>query len=271
MAGIPTLSGTINAALSAFLFYAQKVLASKGIDLDLEYVSYKFPHWYARNLVCRKFLMSDADQLWFFDDDVLPTPQVLRLVEHDADIVSGAYQAARRSKDGMLYEPMVLLYKLQDGTDGSGGFLFASPKDPSDMVMPIDGAGGGCLLIKRRVLEDRRMWYATTYSDLGGNEHDYMEENLPENDKWAPPIFMHHSKPGGDDILSEDLDFFRRAGALGYTMIGDFSAKLGHLKTCDVSIIANSISTAALHMAHMLGAEKIAHDESQEAPDASAA
>lgn len=251
MLGIPTLSGTVNAALMRYVCILMQSENERFKFVLPAMVAEKFPHWYARNLICRQFLESDCDKLWFFDDDIIPTEFTAAILDHDADIVSGMYMALRGTPDGRRYDPRPLLYK-EAPESPKGGFYFATPDSPDEPVMDICAAGAGCLLIKRHVLEDKRMWYPTKYIDYVGDECDYMDENLPDNTRWAPPIFRHHHKPGGDDILSEDLDFCWRAKKNGYRLLGDFSARCGHIKRADAYVVSNSLAMAAMEMAKQL-------------------
>lgn len=244
MLGIPTASNKINAGLAEFLCWLFGC-GVPGFEFEITMPKQRFPHHYARNLCVKTFLESDCDKLWFIDDDIQPTPRMLRVLEHDADIVSGMYHVLRMNKGETCYDPRPLLFRVGP-TGDAAGFLFDKPDGEEDLVRPVDAAGAGCLLIKRAVLEDPRMWYSTKYRGLDGADLDYMDENLPDNPKWAPPVFRHNWKPGGDELRSEDIDFCWRARQFGYSMIGDFGAHCGHLKTVDAAMVATTIATASV-------------------------
>lgn len=244
MLAIPSVRNEINGGLVEFLCWLFRE-GIPGYEFDITMPRQRFPHHYARNLCVKAFLQSDYERLWFIDDDIQPTPRMLRVLEHDADIVSGMYHVLRMNKGETCYDPRPLLFRVPAQGDAPG-FMFDRPDDESGMVRPVDAAGAGCLLIKRHVLEDRRMWYATEYMGLDGEMKDYMDENLPDNPKWAPPVFRHAWKPGGDELRSEDIDFCWRARKLGYSMLGDFAAHCGHLKVVDAAMVATTIASASV-------------------------
>lgn len=253
MIAIPTVSNQINSVLVEFLCWLFAQSDRSRFIFDLTVIRQRFPHHYARNLCVRSFLMSDSEKLWFIDDDILPTATMLRVLEHDADIVSGLYHVLKMAQNETTYDPKPLLFRVSE-QGHVAGFFHSSPPNENELVQEIDAAGAGCLLIKRHVLEDKRMWLSSQYTALDGQVHDYLAENLPGNKKWAPPIFRHQWKPGGDELRSEDIDFVWRAKQLGYKAVGDFGARCGHLKICDAQMVGTTIATAALAALRMAGA-----------------
>ena len=244
---VPTLSGELPWPIVQFIMQA----IQSGYDEACPFifsaycVPERWPHSYARNLACRAFLESGADKLWFVDADMMPTPRSLHMLTIDADIVSGMYMALKKSPDKMVYEPQSLLFREpKDEYAAKLGFMPDYPADANDMVHEIAAAGTGCMLIKRRVLEDKRMWLPTKYVNGAGETVDYMDEYKPDNEDWAPPIFRFLWKPSGCQLRGEDLDFCARARANGYKIIGDHNAPFGHIKKADILTIAQTISRA---------------------------
>ena len=69
----------------------------------------------------------------------------------------------------------------------------------------------GATVIRRKVLEDRRLWLAEPRED-------------------AIPVFREISDAYGKLCVSEDLDFCTRARALGYSIWCHSGIRWGHLK-----------------------------------------
>jgi hypothetical protein len=104
---------------------------------------------------------------------------------------------------------------------------------PDDLVQEIDAAGAACLLVRRRVLEDRRMWLPTAYATADGHARDLGDEM--EDPEWAPPVFRCWRKPNGHIYRGEDIDFVWRARQLGYTARVHLGAVFGHVKRIDLN------------------------------------
>lgn len=96
------------------------------------------PYDMARNSACMRALECGASHIFFIDSDVIAPPDtVLRLLAHNAPVVSGMY--CRRSP------PAGVPVAIKDGkwlTDFKQG-----------STVEVDFVGAGCLLIRRDVLE----------------------------------------------------------------------------------------------------------------------
>jgi hypothetical protein len=97
----------------------------------------------------------------------------------------------------------------------------------NDGVEDVDGVGTAMMLIKRHVLEDRRLWQHPAYFAFDGTPMVMGEED-------APPVFREVRKPNGQLDISEDLDFCYRAKQLGYRIVVNHGAKCHHHKRVDV-------------------------------------
>lgn len=171
------------------------------------------PADYARNVCVKEFLEHESlSRLWFVDSDVLPkTRECIRLLLSDDDIVGGAYDIwGQDRKDGPV-RPTATTYIEAP----QGGWYPA--KVPDDGFYNIDAIGTGMMVIKRRVLADERLWKNGTKGAVFQNIYGDM----------------------GNIIISEDLDFCKRAKALGYTVVAHGAAKVGHIKTVNVADIVD--------------------------------
>lgn len=190
----------------------------------------------ARNLLVRQFLLTDADYLWFIDQDAAFLPQTLdRLLSRRLPIV-GALEMMRLP--GICY-PMAL-----KGERPEGGYVVQAPEvyafiaahydamtnepqmldaAPQDSLLEVGFTGCHCLLIRRDVLE-----------------------------AMAEPWFQGYN-PGG-----EDQYFCEKAFALGIPTYMDMSVLVGHAVTDRI------IGALDFMAGHRFKAEK-QHLEQQEA------
>ncbi len=99
------------------------------------------PFDHARNTGCLKLLELGWEWLFFYDDDVIAPPDtIVRLINHNKQIVSGVYY--RR------YEPLAPVM-LKDSPNGPQWIT----EYPKNSLIEVDFVGAGCLLIHRDVLK----------------------------------------------------------------------------------------------------------------------
>lgn len=117
-----------------------------------------------RNEIVKSFLeKEDAKWLLMIDDDIVPPVDILKMAEHDKPVVS----AVCTIKKGQVPQPVVL-------RESGDNFEQINIKDAvntidDDGLLPVDGVGTGCLLIRREVLEEMRPpWFKFEYNEYGG-------------------------------------------------------------------------------------------------------
>jgi len=229
---VPTVNNQVSDALAA-LFGAAHERNRFDPDWKFSTTSMNGLKGYARarNGIAQFFLAGPCDYLWMFDQDMVPPDNIFDLLKTDTDILA----------------PLLPTLKLEiDNSKGSLGFALpicaCRYKDLDDLstregvditeggVLDVDGVGFGCVLIKRKVLEDRRIWFDPAYARLDG-----AEKTLEPND--PPPIFRFHTKPNGDCECGEDFGFCWQARKLGYSVKLDTRIFLGHLKWVDLGAL----------------------------------
>lgn len=197
---MPVVDGRNCIQMTHFLCHAERL----SHDPDFPWEFYRLllygyrPVEYMRNTICRRFLESDCERLWMIDDDIVPPPGAMRLLDVEADIVAGAVMGYTSSHDESELAMRILSYTREGG--------HWQTIMPGRGVREIDGAGTGSLLINRRVLEDPAMHLIP---DLAPEQRD---------EKWAPAIFQMPRTPWGDKITTADLNFCGRAKDLGYSI-----------------------------------------------------
>lgn len=239
---VPAVEDKIHAGISVFLSILDRV--SMHPDSPWAFAHEVFPGLrgidYCRNRIVGKFLRSTASRLWMIDDDMIPSNEMLDLLKVDGDIVVPRMFAFKRAGN----EPSLQCCAFKHNLNGDNKFNAIVPTQP--VAVEVDSAGTGCILIRRRVLEDKRMWHESAY-EWGGVTCHLDDERLSEN--WAPPVFKFHYKPNGEILRGEDLDFCLRARDAGYKIMGHMGVACGHAKLVnldDVALIANNAIAIAL-------------------------
>lgn len=224
MIGIPSV-GKFSIDLHYFILEAMQRTLAPGARyaFAVQHVGNKRPIEYARNLLVGLFLKSRCDRLWFWDHDTVPDVTAWDLLGYDGDLVAGRYFIW--NSPGPNTEPALMLsgYHRPDPERWSWNAV----TDPKE-IMDVDGAATGCMLIRREVLEDRRMWLGTEYVNMSGEACDLATERA--DPEWGPPVFRTPRKPNGQEMTTEDLDFCWRAKQLGYSVKFAPGVAVGHVK-----------------------------------------
>lgn len=182
---------------------------------NLEIIQNYKPVDYARNVMVKHFLASRDTRLWMIDSDIAPSVDSYKILGTDGDIVSGKYDIWGSPDAGgeihcaptsYVWEPSKAMWRT----------VFV----PEGVNMKADAAGTGFMVIKRHVLEDKRMWLSEDGSDY-------------------TPLFRNIYGPSGRIRISEDMDFCQRARNLGYSLVINGSIHVGHLKTVSVKDIVD--------------------------------
>jgi hypothetical protein len=234
LVGIPTLRSRMTAQLAGFLCMLPAQGHARGHPFTLQILPGVQPVHYARNVLVKALLESDAERLWFIDDDMVPDASAFEMLETDADIVVGRTWAYQTQKDGS--KSLTIPAYPRRSTEGSG---FQPVSAAIDTPAPIVAGGAGNLLVHRRVLEDPRLRLPSAYEDWEGN-HRVLEDDADE----APAIFRTVQAPNGRTLLSEDIDFVHRAACLGYRCTYQPHARMGHFKTVDLADIEQYVRDA---------------------------
>lgn len=154
----------------------------------------------ARNAVVREFLLTDCTELLFLDADVSWEPEdIVRLCQHDLDIVGGVYPYRREGSDTMPF-------RMKSGASVENGLI------------EVEGLPTGFMKIKRRVLEEMSA-VAPKYVTKANETALLFDRPTPGPDKlrW-----------GGD------IDFCNRFRASGGRIFADVTLHLGHTGTVTV-------------------------------------
>jgi hypothetical protein len=234
---IPTLSGRTTVGITHFLNVLERLSLSPDCPwrFSWQVVNGRRPVEYARNvLIGIMFNKSpNAEKLWFIDEDMIPTETSLQLLDVDADIVAGRAWAFDASAPGR--DPALRLCLFDYNKNGDAKFNPIVPQEGDD-VLPIVGAGTATMVISRRVLDDKRMWFSDEYESVDGKLYKCSTD--VGTDDYAPPVFRTVYAPNGKILRGEDLDFCLRAHELGYQVRAHVGSQFGHLKEINIDDVA---------------------------------
>jgi FkbM family methyltransferase len=162
-----------------------------GYEVDFQYFwGYQVDQ--VRNLIAHWVIHNHYDYLFAVDSDISFSPDtLLKLLSHDKDIVSGIY--IQRIPGTHTIE---IMRKNQYGGLSHVNFADINGKG----LVPIDGCGFGCVLIKADVFK------AIPY-----------------------PHFLYHSAIDHSNTLSEDVHFCNQARDRGFTLWADASVICDHI------------------------------------------
>jgi len=232
MLAIPTMTNRVTIQIVGLIDALRRGAMDDGSEFDLHYSIEmgKAPVEYARNVLCGAFLRTDCDKLWFIDEDMLPESSVVRLLKSDADIICARMYKFDHPNPDEGKTVGLGLCAMNKNDRGLFSPLMPSVGEPS--VQDADVVGTGCTVIARHVIEDRRLWSTNVFTTMDGKTID---GNLPpERGDYAPNIFRTVRAPNGAGLCGEDVDFCRRAKALGYSVKVDLNAVCGHFKAIDI-------------------------------------
>jgi hypothetical protein len=144
-----------------------------------------------RNIMIQQALDLECDYVFFIDDDCLIPPETLiKLYNHNVDIVSGLY-----CMRNYPHKPIVFDQANDDGT-----CRWTNLSGPDEGLKKIVATGMGCLLVKthvfRKIQETEKYW--VTLGEL-------------EQDHWC-----------------DDLSFFKRVRKNGFDIFIDLNCPVGH-------------------------------------------
>lgn len=195
--GLPTMGSVHTLLLVAIMYWVSEAVKNKDMDILLYPSLNVRPHDRARNHIVEEFMKTEATHLFFIDSDTVPPPDALKkLLQADRDIISGITPIIehdpKRQNDSSGY------YKKYNcvGMD-------EKHVEPNTGIVPIKGAGGSCILIKKEVFEKL--------------EKPYYK-------------FLDKDDNGKDCLVSEDIYFIIMAISKGITPYCDTSVIAQHDK-----------------------------------------
>jgi GT2 family glycosyltransferase len=176
------------------------------------------PQEYARNIIIEQMLATDCKALLMIDDDMVVSGTVLDLLATPEYDIVAPLQHMFMPPDPSKGRPFPEAYPC--------AFMFDKERKEGQQIRPVypvsgcsaspvEAVGSGVMLIRREVLEDERMLIAPGMT--------------------PPAFFKNVYRDNGERIRGLDIDFCRRAHALGYKIKVNWSVSVGHYKRTDLN------------------------------------
>lgn len=169
--GLPTMGELNTYTVVSIMTYFTNSVHRGDMDMMVYPTVGIRPHDRARNTIVEEFLKTDATHLFFIDADTVPPPDALdKLLKADKDIISGLTPIIEhdpnRANDSSGF------YKKWNCVGEDDQLL-----KPNMGIVPIKGAGGSCILIKREVFEGMEYpWYKFATEDDNGKKVEISED-----------------------------------------------------------------------------------------------
>jgi glycosyltransferase involved in cell wall biosynthesis len=207
MIALPCHGGIVSEKTTMSLFNLGKLLARNNIPHGLLTQANSSLITQGRSKIANFFINNtDHEYLFFLDSDIGFNPEdVLKLLSHQVDIVSGAYP--------MKTIPVRYCINIQQ------------PEERQGDLVKITGNGMGFVLVHRNVL----LKMAQNFPEL-----QYIpptdDSNVPPTEQELNNSYHYFMEQKVDNaFMSEDKSFFYRARMLGYDVWLDTSIKLQHV------------------------------------------
>lgn len=199
---IPAYTGVIHLSTFRSILQDMILMSEKGIKVTVVDETGNSMIAHSRDLICAKFLGSDATDLVFIDWDIAwPAGTLLKLVEYPVEVVAGVYP--KRSDPIAFFVRWIAENKELRG-------------DPEHGLLEVDGVPAGFLRISRDALTKMVLAYPKTRFA----------------DKYAPSGYAHalfDNIHEGDAYFGEDFSFCRRFRDIGGKVWCDPEMTLTHI------------------------------------------
>lgn len=183
------------------------------------------PTEYARNVIVTAALAKkNVDYLWFIDEDMVPPVNPLDMLKIEGDIVACPCPILTNND---VRGPSFSYNYYQRVTSKNPDTKEFLPTWGNGVPTEVDGAGTACMILSRRILEDKRLWLDPEPSKDG-----------------VIAYFQWPRDRTGKTLATDDLDFCARARDLGYKVVVVPRLHWGHLKEIDLEWIIHRIDSA---------------------------
>jgi len=146
--------GEIRTELAKVLSLIQE---QEGYRINITY-PHKKPITNNRNSIVQKFLAQpEYDYLMMIDDDIIPPPNIMKLIDFDKDIITPLMFVMQEGK--------VLPLILNQAKDGQ--LEFSRDYLDKQGLIPVDATGTGCIVLSRKVCETMKHLFRNEYDADG--------------------------------------------------------------------------------------------------------
>lgn len=208
--GMPSGSGVVPVQMVQSLLQLHKPLPCGFITVERQRVDK------ARNAIVMEALKGGFDYLFFVDDDnPIPPDTIEKMLEDDKDIVSAPILGRNPNKDGI--HPLCCFYAKTVEADGKPLRLYYPVEKFKEetYLHKVDAVGTGCLLIKRKVLEELIKVHKDGVFEFG--DIKFKEKIIVDGQEYDRRT------------MSEDAEFSERAVDAGFEIYVDDRIRPYHL------------------------------------------
>lgn len=207
MISLPCHGGIVSEKTTMSLFNLGKLLVRNNIPHGLFTQANSSLITIGRSKIANFFINNtDHEYLFFLDSDIGFNPEdVIKLLSHQVDIVSGAYP--------MKTIPIRYCIDIQQ------------PEEIRGDLIKITGNGMGFVLIHRNVFLNMSRHFPDLKYFPPTNDSNYPPTEAELNNSYH--YFAEHKE--NSSFMSEDKSFFHRARMIGYDVWLDTSIKLQHV------------------------------------------
>lgn len=207
MIALPCHGGLVSEKTTMSLFNLGKLLVRNNISHGLFTQANSSLITIGRSKIANFFINNtEHEYLFFLDSDIGFNPEdVIKLLSHQVDIVSGAYP--------MKTIPIRYCIDIQQ------------PEERFGDLIKITGNGMGFVLIHRNVFLNMSRHFSELKYIPPTNDSNYPPTEAELNNSYH--YFAEHKE--NNSFMSEDKSFFHRARMLGYDVWLDTSIKLQHI------------------------------------------
>ncbi len=199
---IPCYSGRVDLGTMSCLLDEVFALNAAGVRVTLQDERGNSMIAHSRDMICSKFLASEATDLMFIDDDVTWEPgSMLKLLNYPVDVVAGIYP--------LRVDPIKFPVRYMDKAELKGD-------EENPALLEVEGVPAGFVRISRHCLEQMVLKYP---------EKRFADRHAPKGYAWALFDNIHE----GDVYFGEDYSFCRRWRQIGGKVFVDPEIEMGHV------------------------------------------
>jgi hypothetical protein len=219
-----------NKAFEELIVYSK----TRAIIVPQPGISSSVVHWARNDLLARLRKAGHRHEfVLLMDDDMVPPPDALvKMIDHDKDIVAGACTVRTDPPlpNFRVYDEKARTYHTAFEWGGEG-------------LIEVGGVGAAFMLVKRHVFDaigeyTMAQTYPRKYLGMSAEVADRLEAGCRKRaaDTFDQGWFEFLKQPDGDGEFGEDISFCFKARECGFTINVDTTIRVGHIGAYAYSI-----------------------------------
>lgn len=218
MIGTPMYGGQCSAHYTFSNLNLARIAKDHNVNLNYQFTTSESLITRARNNIADIFLNSECSHLLFIDADISFDPMdVIKLINHDIDVVCGGYPAK-------MFDWNSIYNAARNGVPPNELSSYASPyiynrsdqEDKKEGLIEVKESGTGFMMIKKEVLQKLskhvNVYISNQFDNVGKKNYEFFSTMIDD-----------------DILISEDYFFCRKWRSIGGKVFVDKSIKLCHI------------------------------------------